>query len=123
MAGHSLHNTVRGTKVHGLQFKAEGQETLTVKIFLSWAAPPYTCVCVCGCGCGCVTYAADSVLACICRQTAYSILYIEYNKLLLTISEPGYRTVDGMGLFPEHLLLMMNLRTRDSEACQPEPRY
>ena len=31
-----------GSKVHGLPvIKAEGQETLTVQTYLSWAAPPY----------------------------------------------------------------------------------
>ena len=35
--------------VHKMQFKAKGQETRTVKTYLSWAAPPYVCACVHAC--------------------------------------------------------------------------
>ena len=57
----------------GLEFKAEGQETLTVRYtYLSWAAPPDDVVRLPWLAvCGCVAYAAGRVIACICRPVAY----------------------------------------------------
>ena len=53
-------HTVRGTKFHRLQFKADGQENPTVRYI--WAAPPYVCLCaVAAC-------AAGRVLVCIRKQ-------------------------------------------------------
>ena len=64
------HSEGRST-FHGLQFKAEGQEALTVSVsqealtgrYTSSSWQPHHGMCVCGCGC--VAYAADT---CIRRQ-------------------------------------------------------
>ena len=50
-----LHSTVRETKVHGLQFNAKGQKTLTVWYTYLHQGNPAKCVAVCGC----VTYDYD----------------------------------------------------------------